>query len=99
MKEYYHKFQNKIEFIGIGCNDTDSAWRKVIKEYNLPWIQVLSVKGADDLEVKYNVEAYPTKILIDKEGNLVQVFKGENEDFYEKLNSIFEQKKESKEQR
>lgn len=89
MKEYYHKFQDKIEFIGIACNDTDSAWRSVIKEYNLPWPQVLSVTGTDDLEIKYNVETYPTKILIDKEGNLIHISKGEQEDFYTKLDSIF----------
>ncbi|MEO6845021.1 MAG: TlpA disulfide reductase family protein [Ginsengibacter sp.] len=93
MKKYYNKFQDKIEFISIACNDTDSDWRKAIKEYKLNWIQILNKKDTDDLESQYNVETFSTKILIDKDGNLVQVFKGETDDFYDKLDSMFEQKK------
>ena len=89
MKDYYKKYNPQIEFIGIACNDKDAAWRDAIKKYDLKWQQILNTDGINSIAVKYNIEAFPTKILLDKDGNLIQVFTGENESFYQKLDSLF----------
>ncbi len=88
MKEYYRKYSNRIAFVGIACNDKESDWKDAISKYELGWLHVFNPEGADNLAVKYNVEAYPTKILIDRDGNFIQAFKGEGEDFYQKLDAL-----------
>lgn len=89
MKEYYEKFSNKVEFIGISCRDKETEWRNAINKYDLRWLHILNPYGANDLAVMYNVEAYPTKLLIDKDGILIQIFIGESDLFYQKLDSLF----------
>lgn len=88
MKEYYSKYQGKIEFIGIACNDKEKEWQDAIAKYDLGWINMRNASKPNDLVAKYNVEAYPTKILIDKNGNFIQRFIGETEEFYAKLDSL-----------
>lgn len=89
MKEYYEKFSNKVEFVGVSCRDKETEWRNAINKYDLSWLNILNPNGANDLAVMYNVEAYPTKLLIDKEGKLIQIFMGESDLFYQKLDSLF----------
>jgi len=89
MKEYYQKYSGKIEFIGIACKNTEADWLRFIGNHSINWVHLLNRPGSRDLTVQYNVETYPTKILIDPDGNLIQVFTGETEDFYQKLDSIF----------
>jgi len=89
MKEYYSKYGDKIAFVGIACNDNETDWKSLIKKHNVNWIHVFNNKGANDLSIKYNVESYPTKIVIDDKGNLVQVFTGESANFYQKLDYLF----------
>ncbi len=90
MKAYYEKYKNEVVFVGVACKDTETAWKAAIQKYDLAWLHVLNPGGVNDLSIKYNVEAYPTKVLIDKDGKLVQVFTGETEQFYQKLDSLFE---------
>ncbi len=89
MKEYYKKFSNKVEFVGVSCRDKETEWRNAIKKNDLSWLHILNANGANDLAVMYNVEAYPTKLLIDKDGKLIQIFIGESNLFYQKLDSLF----------
>lgn len=91
MKEYYEKHKNKVEFISISCNDKESVWRNAVKKYNLSWIQTLNNKQSDDLTKKFNVIAFPTKILIDEKGDLVQIFVGNSEALYQKLDSLLKE--------
>lgn len=90
MKEYYKKYKSAIEFIGIACNENKNTttFRDAIDKYELNWPQILNPFGRNNLAVRYNIEVYPTKILIDRNGKLIQVFKGETEDFYTKLDSL-----------
>lgn len=89
MKEYYSKYQDRVEFIGIACNDSSEKWRAAIEKYGLSWPQVFNGSGNDDLKVRYNVETFPTKMIIDPTGVLIQSHKGETEDFYMELDSLF----------
>ncbi|WP_293946920.1 MULTISPECIES: TlpA family protein disulfide reductase [unclassified Sphingobacterium] len=88
MKEYYHKYKNNLEIIGIACREKAYEWRAVIEEQQLVWPQTLNGKNREDLSIKYNIDTYPTKILIDPEGNLVQYFRGETKDFYKKIDIL-----------
>ena len=42
------------------------------------------------MTVRYAVEGYPTKIVIDPEGRIAARFVGESEEFYDKLAEMLE---------
>ena len=41
-----------------------------------------------DLSLLYNVIAFPTKVIIGKKGELLGIFRGENEAFYNALDNL-----------
>ncbi len=89
MKEYFEKYKNQIKFIGIACNDTETKWKNAVFEHKLKWKNLLNDIEIDkDVSIKYAVEAYPTKIIINSGGIIEGVFKGEGEDFYERLDEL-----------
>lgn len=91
MKEYYSKYKDKIEFIGIDCNDTDKNWKEAVKKYNLPWMQLYNKKGSkNDVSVAYGINVYPTKIIVDENKIIVGVFTSESEAFYTKLDELMQ---------
>ena len=46
-------------------------------------------KAADGTPEKYGVEGYPTKIIIDPQGNINKIVVGEDEAFYQYLDQLF----------
>jgi len=89
MKEYYIKYKSKIVFVSIACNDKEDDWKNAVNKYELNWIQLFNNDSIDkDVSVMYSVKAYPTKIIIDKEGNIIQKFRGEGDDFYLKIDEL-----------
>lgn len=88
MKDYYHKYQDRLEFVGIAYGDREAAWKKAVEKYLLTWPQLLN-KQDDNFHIIYAVDKFPTKILIDQAGNLVQIFAGESGEFYQQLDKLF----------
>lgn len=89
MKTYQAKYKEKCTFLGIACKDDYETWRKALNKYNLGWLQVLNPEGDADLTIKYNVESFPTKIVLDQSGAFVARFIGESAEFYRYLDAIF----------
>lgn len=88
MKEYYAKYKDRVEFVGIDCNEPEQTWRKGLEKHRMPWIGVWA--GNDrSVQTAYGVEAFPTKIVIDPAGRIVKRFEGESEEFYKFLDSLF----------
>lgn len=83
MKEYYTKYHKAVEFIGISCHDTESEWKKTVDTQQLKWKHVISF--SQDVPVKYAIESYPTKIILDKDKKIIAVFHEESPDFYNKF--------------
>lgn len=90
MKKAYKKYHNHIEFLGVCCGDTEKKWREGVAHHQLPWVNVL--EGESQMTVKYAVGGYPTKVLVDPEGKIVEVFVGESPALYEKLDQLFQKK-------
>ncbi|WP_321308967.1 thioredoxin-like domain-containing protein [Marinifilum fragile] len=89
MKEYYSKYQSKVEFIGIDCNETEEKWKTSVADNGLKWTQVINAESIEkDASVMYAIKGYPTKIILDKDKRIVDVYKGETEDFYNKLDEL-----------
>jgi thiol-disulfide isomerase/thioredoxin len=89
MKEYFQKYGDKINFIGIACKDEEVNWRSAIIENQLSWSQYLNSSQKEDLTHKFQINAFPTKIIIDPDGNILKIFIGETEDFYNHIDQIF----------
>jgi thiol-disulfide isomerase/thioredoxin len=89
MKTYQEKFKNQCMFIGIACNDEYVNWQKALKDHLPGWPQILNIPGERDIAKKYNVENYPTKVIIDPSGAFVTSFIGETTDFYQYLDKLF----------
>jgi len=93
MKAYFEKYNEKVAFVGIACRDTKVAVLEMMKDKEMRWPQILNEQGPEDLSFKYAIDVYPTKILINPNGELVKVFKSESEDFYKGLDDILGKKK------
>ena len=87
MKEYYAKYNGKLEILGIDCNDTEQKWRDAVKKHELPWLHVRN-EGNPDVTVLYGISGFPTKIVVDAEGKISKVVVGESEDFYTYLDQL-----------
>lgn len=88
MKKYYDKYSKKIEFVGICCGDPEEKWRAGVAEHKLPWVNLYN-GNQHEITTNYAITGYPTKILIDPEGKIVEVFVGESPAMYEKLDELF----------
>lgn len=88
MKEYYQKYSGRFQIVGIACNDTDSKWRQAVEELQLPWLHVFNPKEST-VENDYAITAFPTKIILDPEGRIIQSYIGETNRFYKKLDELF----------
>lgn len=85
LKEAYAKYHsNGLEIIGIDCGDTDADWKAAVKQYELPWIHVYNGDDKTLIE-KYAVQGYPTKVIINPEGVIVNVTTGEDPKFFDIL--------------
>ena len=87
MKKYYAKYSDQIEFLGICCNDTEKKWRQGVDTHKLPWVNVF--EGDSEVTINYAIGGYPTKVLVDPNGKIIQVFTGETPDLYKKLDELF----------
>ena len=92
MKEYYAKYQDKLEILGVDCRDTVEKWKEAVAEYELPWLYVycdMSVEAKENNPSRlYGIRGFPTKIVIDPEGKVAKVVKGEDPAFYEYLDEV-----------
>lgn len=91
--ELYIKYRNSgLVFIGISDDNKNVAgWKKAIKDDKIDiWPQVLRGIENNDIAKNYKVAAYPTKILIDKQGKIIGIFSDQELD--KKLSQIFDGK-------
>jgi thiol-disulfide isomerase/thioredoxin len=88
MKEYYAKYSDKFEILGIDCNDTEDKWKAAVKKHELPWLHVYCPKNSSVL-TDYGITGFPTKILIGPDGKIVKTIIGEDPSFYTFLDNMF----------
>ncbi|UYQ94178.1 AhpC/TSA family protein [Chitinophaga horti] len=99
LKELYATYKDKgFEILGVasekvsGQKEAETLWKKAIQADGLTWPQVLNneIGMKTDVVKMYGVDAYPTKLLIDRSGNIIARWQGaESRELDEKLKSIF----------
>lgn len=90
LKEFYKKNKNKVEIVGIAARDKKENWIKAINENELGWIHILNNKEKDDLVRKFGVTGFPTKIIINQNGEIEGIFLGAKNNFFQKMNELLE---------
>lgn len=103
LKEVYAEYKDKgFEIIGIAqemVKDTavqHQNWITAVKEDGLTWRQVLNNQNSKqfDAVTAFGVTAFPTKILLDSDGNIVATFIGNTarNDLGDKLHELLDKK-------
>ncbi|WP_158085166.1 TlpA family protein disulfide reductase [Niastella vici] len=102
LKELYAKYKDKgFEIVGIASEhaktkeDCIAAWKNAIAQDGITWLQVLNNENAVKFDAvkEYSVTAFPTKILLDKDGNIIGRFVGNGnsgEAFYARLAQLLD---------
>ena len=88
LKRCHEKYRGRLEIVGIDCSDSREKWIEAIGKHELPWINLLDTRKGRPAEIidnVYGIGAYPTKILIDPKGRIVDISVGERPGFSEKL--------------
>ena len=88
MKEYYQKYQGKLEIVGVDCRDTDEKWKAAVEKHQLPWIQVYNPQDEGDITKRLAILGYPTKIIVGPDGKIVKTILGEDPAFYTLLDEL-----------
>lgn len=72
-KKLEEEFRNKdVVFLAVSIDESEKAWKKLIKEQALPGIHLLSTGNFDAEAAKlYNVKGIPRYFIIDKDGKIV----------------------------
>ena len=93
LKEYYEKYAGKFEVLGIAGSSKEEDWKTMVNNLKLPWINVINPQNTtekEDVLKLYSIEAFPTYIIIDKEGKIYKKFIGASRKLYDELDKILE---------
>lgn len=96
LKELYSHYKEKgFEIIGIASEGSNSErarkdWNQAIAEDKIDWIHILNDEGKDESDVVqlYSISAFPTKVLLDKEGKIIYRGVGNTSDLDDQLKKI-----------
>ena len=75
VKELYRKYHDRgFNVVSVSLDQNRGAWLKAVDKEQMPWPQWSTVEGFDCEAAKaYAVQAIPFVVLIDGQGNIVQV--------------------------
>jgi thiol-disulfide isomerase/thioredoxin len=91
MKEYLDKYKGKLEIVGVAKeSDKGERWKKFLNDKPaFAWHHVLNTTKNDHV-LKYNVAGYPTKIIVDPSGVILDRYVGEDDGFYKRLDQLLQ---------
>ena len=72
LKEAYKEYSTKgVAFFSVSIDKDDAAWRKAMKEENMPWTQAQAPKAGKDVMKQYQFSGIPYILVLDEEGKIV----------------------------
>ena len=70
LRKLYDKYHDKgFDIFSVSIDKDDDAWRKALKEEQLPWTNCRDTEG--DIAKTYGVQSIPMLVVVDTEGRLV----------------------------
>lgn len=88
MKKFAAKHEGKLMLLGIAKESDEQRWRKYLDTSEWDWKQIVSGKGEENYVLRFNVQGFPTKILIGPDGRILKRLVGEEPGFYEELEQL-----------
>jgi len=70
----HQQYANKLTIIGVALEGSTNAplWKKAIRQHQVPGLQLSELQGMDSPVItSYNINAFPTYMLLDPQGKLV----------------------------
>jgi len=89
IKEQYARYKDKgLEIVSVACSDTDEAWRAAVNRAGMNWINLFNDSENNDITKIYGIGSFPTMFIISPDGVIEKRTAGENEDFFNHLQSM-----------
>ncbi|MEJ7623776.1 MAG: TlpA disulfide reductase family protein [Pyrinomonadaceae bacterium] len=82
LAEFYRKYQPRgFEILSFSTDTNSVSWQKASKDDGIFWTNISDLKGFYSEQVAaYKIRAIPKAFLIDRNGDIVHIFKGYNEE-------------------
>ncbi|HEY9256679.1 TlpA disulfide reductase family protein [Chitinophaga sp.] len=85
VKELYASYKDKgFEVVSISIDTDKNAWKKAMKEEEMPWEQMLSDNKDKTME-QFQFSGIPTMYLVDNEGKIIERFTGYSDEAATKI--------------
>ena len=82
ISENYDKYKDKISFVYFSIDKNKDPWIDASNKDNIKWTNISDLMGEKSrIKNLYNVQSIPTSFLIDKNGVIVEILNGYDEDF------------------
>ena len=80
--ELYRKYQpSGFEIVSFSADTNPASWQKASQDDGIFWTNISDLKGFYSEQIaSYKTRAIPRAFLIDKDGNIVHIFKGYNQE-------------------
>lgn len=91
MKENHATLGDKVEFVGVAIGDSKEKWLEAIKKNGLTWTNLWENPDTDrslSVATLYGVRGFPTKLIINPDGYIVNTTIGEDPEFYSILSVL-----------
>ena len=90
VKEISEKYADKLTVVSVDCNDTEARWRKAVENIGyMTWTQVYNPRSVS-IDGTYQVDGFPTFIIIDPEGKIIAKLEGEGEYIVAEVGKLLE---------
>lgn len=89
MKQWIADNPGKVTFVGVDCGDTEQAWKNAIAKHGLTWLNLRQPKEAGEQTTQlYQIQGFPTKLIVNPDGYVVNITVGEDPEFYNILSAL-----------
>lgn len=98
LKSLYSKYKDKgFEILGVAYEQgktleaNKEKWKRAVADDGITWLQVLNNEDVEKMDVvkAYGVSAFPTKVLLDRDGKVLARYVGESAELDKMLEKIF----------
>lgn len=89
IKQLYNTYKDKgFDVLSISVDTDNAAWRKAMKDEDMPWTQTLSPNKNKTLN-DFMIVGIPTLFLIDRQGRIVEKYTGFSAGLKSRLEGMF----------
>lgn len=88
MKAFRDAHADRLQIVGIAQDKDADAVKACMEKNGMDWPNIMCGTGETDYVAKFNVQGFPTKILVDPRGKIVFRMSGESEEFYTEVEKL-----------